>query len=233
MKESSDMTKKESGFFHRFLGEMKPNEPQHSAAASVPGASWPKKATVLSLGLSPKIGECRARYIFKDLEAAFDGNTYEPGVPVTLRSDGSIVIGGEPVGTFSHVQVQAMLRDWHDLGDPVVAHLLQMNQDGTGIIYLAFYAAPVYEKERFCKVFGTERAEKQKALLSLSPGDELYLDESVDIPGCVDVSDIGFLDSKDSAWALDALDFGLCEVTVASVEFDEQEKHVLTVRIRY
>lgn len=233
MKESSDMTKKESGFFHRFLGEMKPNEPQHSAAASVPGASWPKKATVLSLGLSPKIGECRARYIFKDLEAAFDSNTYEPGVPVTLRSDGSIVIGGEPVGTFSHAQVQAMLRDWHDLGDPVVAHLLQMNQDGTGIIYLAFYAAPVYEKERFCKVFGTERAEKQKALLSLSPGDELYLDESVDIPGCVDVSDIGFLDSKDSAWALDALDFGLCEVTVASVEFDEQEKHVLTVRIRY
>ncbi|MBR3587719.1 MAG: hypothetical protein IKO00_16980 [Oscillospiraceae bacterium] len=227
------MTKKESGFFHRFLGEMKPNEPQHSAAASVPGASWPKKATVLSLGLSPKIGECRARYIFKDLEAAFDSNTYEPGVPVTLRSDGSIVIGGEPVGTFSHAQVQAMLRDWHDLGDPVVAHLLQMNQDGTGIIYLAFYAAPVYEKERFCKVFGTERAEKQKALLSLSPGDELYLDESVDIPGCVDVSDIGFLDSKDSAWALDALDFGLCEVTVASVEFDEQEKHVLTVRIRY
>lgn len=167
------------------------------------------------------------------MEAAFDSNTYEPGVPVTLRSDGSIVIGGEPVGTFSHAQVQAMLRDWHDLGDPVVAHLLQMNQDGTGIIYLAFYAAPVYEKERFCKVFGTERAEKQKALLSLSPGDELYLDESVDIPGCVDVSDIGFLDSKDSAWALDALDFGLCEVTVASVEFDEQEKHVLTVRIRY
>ena len=233
MKESSDMTKKESGFFHRFLGEMKPNEPQHSAAASVPGASWPKKATVLSLGLSPKIGECRARYIFKDLEAAFDGNTYEPGVPVTLRSDGSIVIGGEPVGTFSHAQVQAMLRDWHDLGDPVVAHLLQMNQDGTGIVYLAFYAAPVYEKERFCKVFGTERVEKQKALLSLSPGDELYLDESVDIPGCVEVSNIGFLDSKDSAWALDALDFGLCEVTVASVEFDEQEKHILTVRIRY
>ena len=33
--------------------------------------------------------------------------------------------------------------------------------------------------------------------------------------------------------ALDALDFGLCEVTVASVESDEQEKHVLTVRIRY
>ena len=108
-----------------------------------------------------------------------------------------------------------------------------MNQDGTGIVYLVFYAEPVYEKERFCKVFGTERAEKQKTLLSLSPGDELYLDESVDIPGCVDVSDIGFLDSKDSGWALDALDFGLCEVTVSSVEPDEQDRHSLTVRIRY
>ncbi len=118
---------------------MKPNEPQRSPAASVPGASWPKKATVLSLGLSPKIGECRARYIFKDLEAAFDGNAYEPGVPVTLCSDGSIVIGGKPAGTFSHPQVQTMLRDWHDLGDPVAAHLLQMNQDGTGIVYLVFY----------------------------------------------------------------------------------------------
>ncbi len=233
MKEDSDMAKKESGFLQRFLGQMKPNEPQRSPAASVPGASWPKKATVLSLGLSPKIGECRARYIFKDLEAAFDGNTYEPGVPVTLRSDGSIAIDGKPAGTFSHAQVQAMLRDWHVLGDPVVAHLLQMNQDGTGIVYLVFYAEPVYERERFCKVFGTERAEKQKALLSLSPGDELYLDESVDIPGCVDVSDIGFLDSKDSAWALDALDFGLCEVTVSSVEPDEQDRHSLTVRIRY
>ena len=233
MKEDSDMAKKESGFLQRFLGQMKPNEPQRSPAASVPGASWPKKATVLSLGLSPKIGECRARYIFKDLEAAFNGNTYEPGVPVTLRSDGSIVIGGKPAGTFSHTQVQAMLRDWHILGDPVVAHLLQMNQDGTGIVYLVFYAEPVYEKERCCKVFGTERAEKQKTLLSLSPGDELYLDESVDIPGCVDVSDIGFLDSKDSAWALDALDFGLCEVTVSSVEPDEQDRHSLTVRIQY
>ena len=233
MKEDSDMAKKESGFLQRFLGQMKPNEPQRSPAASVPGASWPKKATVLSLGLSPKIGECRARYIFKDLEAAFNGNTYEPGVPVTLRSDGSIVIGGKPAGTFSHTQVQAMLRDWHILGDPVVAHLLQMNQDGTGIVYLVFYAEPVYEKERFCKVFGTERAEKQKTLLSLSPGDELYLDASVDIPGCVDVSDIGFLDSKDSAWALHALDFGLCEVTAASVEPVEQDRHSLTVRIRY
>ena len=155
MKEDSDMAKKESGFLQRFLGQMKPNEPQRSPAASVPGASWPKKATVLSLGLSPKIGECRARYIFKDLEAAFNGNTYEPGVPVTLRSDGSIVIGGKPAGTFSHTQVQAMLRDWHILGDPVVAHLLQMNQDGTGIVYLVFYAEPVYEKERFCKACRT------------------------------------------------------------------------------
>ena len=227
------MTMKESGFFQRFLGGNRPSEPQRSTAASEPAAAWPKKATVLSLGLSPKIGECKARYIFKDLEAVFDGNAYEPGIPVELRPDGSVVIAGKTAGSFSNPQVQAMLRDWHDLGDPVTAHLLQMNQDGTGIVYLAFYAVPVYEKERFCRVSGIERPDKREALLSLSPGDELYLDESVDIPGRVDVSNIGFLDGKDSAWALDALDFGLCEVTVAAVDSDEQEKLSLTVRIRY
>ena len=227
------MEKKESGFFHRFLGGKEPGKSPRSAVRPEPAAAWPKKAAIRTLGLKPKIGDCKARYIFKDLEAAFDSNAYEPGIPVDLRPDGSIVIGGKTAGSFRNPKVQAMLRDWHDVGDPVAAYLLQMDEDGSGIVYLAFYAVPVYEQERFCKVSGIDGSDKQEALLSLAPGDELYLDENADVSGRIDVSDIGYLDKRDSAWALDVLDFAVCEVTVASVEADDNGKRSLTVRIRY
>lgn len=224
------MEKNKSGFFQRFLGGKEPGESLNSTAAS---DSWPKKTTLLSLKLSPRIGDCKARYVFKDLKAAFDSNAYEPGVPVTLQADGSIVVSGKLAGTFSNPKIQAMLRDWQELGDPVIAHLLQMDQDGTGIIYLVFYKSPVYEHERFCKVSGIDSADKQEELLSLAPGDDLFLIENVDIPGRIDVAEIGYLNQKDSAWVLDVLNSSVYEVTVASVEADEDGKHNLSVRIRY
>ena len=227
------MEKNKSGFFQRFLGGKEPGESPGSAAASDPSVSWPKKTTLLSLKLSPRIGDCKARYVFKDLKAAFDSNAYEPGVPVTLQADGSIVVSGKLAGTFSNPKIQAMLRDWQELGDPVIAHLLQMDQDGTGIIYLVFYKSPVYEHERFCKVSGIDSADKQEELLSLAPGDDLFLIENVDIPGRIDVAEIGYLNQKDSAWVLDVLNSSVYEVTVASVEADEDGKHNLSVRIRY
>ena len=126
-----------------------------------------------------------------------------------------------------------MLRDWYEVGDPVIAHLLRMNEDGSRIVYLVFYKSPVYERERFFKVSGLDGADRQEALLALAPGDELFLVENVDVPGRVDVSDIGYLDQKDSAWVLDAVNFAACEVTVASVEADDEGKRSLSVRIRY
>ena len=227
------MEKSKPGFFHRLHGGKEPNESPASTSAPDPSVSWPKKASLLSLRISPRIGDCKARYVFKDLEAVFDSNTYEPGVPVMLEADGSIAVNGKPAGTFSNPKIQAMLRDWYELGDPVTAHLLQMNQDGTGIVYLVFYKSPVYEHERFFKVFGIGSSEKQEVLLSLAPGNDLYLVEDVDVPGRVDVSDIGYLEQKDSAWVLDTLDFAVCEVTVASVEADDNGTRNLTVRIRY
>ena len=227
------MEKSKSGFFHRFRGGKEPGKSPGGSGAPEPSVSWPKKATVLSLRLSPRIGDCKARYVFKDLEAAFDSNAYEPGIPVLPQADGSILVGGKPAGKFSNPKIQAMLRDWHELGDPVTAHLLQMNQDGTGSVYLVFYKSPVYDHERFCKVFGTGSSDKQEELLSLAPGNDLYLVEDVDVPGRVDVSEIGYLEQKDSAWALDTLDFAVCEVTVASVEADENGTRSLSVRIRY
>lgn len=227
------MEKNKSGFFQRFLGGKGPSQSPSSSAVSDPSVSWPKKAPLLSLKLSPRIGDCKARYVFKDLKAAFDSNAYEPGVPVTLQADGSIVVSGKPAGRFSNPKIQAMIQDWQELGDPVTAHLLQMDQDGTGIIYLVFYKSPVYEHERFCKVSGIDSSDKQEELLSLAPGDDLYLIENVDIPGRVDVAEIGYLNQKDSAWVLDVLNSSVYEVTVASVEADDDGKRSLSVRIRY
>ena len=227
------MEKNKSGFFQRFLGGKGPSQSPSSNAVSDPSVSWPKKASLLSLKLSPRIGDCKARYVFKDLKAAFDSNDYEPGVPVTLQADGSIVVSGKPAGKFSNPKIQAMIQDWQELGDPVTAHLLQMDQDGTGIIYLVFYKSPVYEHERFCKVSGIDSSDKQEELLSLAPGDDLYLIENVDIPGRVDVAEIGYLNQKDSAWVLDVLNSSVYEVTVASVEADDDGKRSLSVRIRY
>ena len=227
------MEKNRSGFFRRFLGGKEPGAAPGGAAASQPSDSWPKKTTILSLKLSPRIGDCRARYVFKDLKAAFDSNAYEPGVPVTLREDGSVLVGGKPAGTFSNPKIQAMLRDWQEVGDPVTAHLLQMDEDGTGIVYLVFYKSPVFDHERFCKVSGVDGADKQEELLSLAPGDDLFLIENADVPGRVDVAEIGYLNQKDSAWALDVLDSSGYEITVASVETGEDGKRSLSVRIRY
>lgn len=227
------MEKNKSGFFQRFFGGKGPSKSPSSTAVSDPFVSWPKKTSLLSLKLSPRIGDCKARYVFKDLKAAFDSNAYEPGVPVTLQADGSIVVSGKPAGKFSNPKIQAMLQDWQELGDPVIAHLLEMDQDGTGIIYLVFYKSPVYEHERFCRVSGIDSSDKQEELLSLAPGDDLFLIENVDIPGRVDVAEIGYLNQKDSAWVLDVLNSSVYEVTVASVEADDDGKRSLSVRIRY
>ena len=83
------------------------------------------------------------------------------------------------------------------------------------------------------KVSGIDSSDKQEELLSLAPGDELFLIENVDIPGRIDVFEIGYLNQKDSAWVLDVLDSSVYEVTVASVDTDDAGKRSLAVRIRY
>lgn len=231
------MSKEKNGLFGRLFGASKPMPAPAPASPArsvpAPAAVWPKKTTVFSLGIQAKIGEHKIKYRYPNLEAKFNSNTYSPGVPVNLQADGTMVIFGNPAGTFNAPKIQAMLKDWYDRGDPVICKLLQINEDGSGLVYAAFYKIPHYTGERFCKVSGTGSASRQEEIGLLSEGDELYLEESVDVSGRVDVSDLGYLGTKDSAWALDELDLDFCETTVASVEENENGKLLLTVRIRY
>lgn len=226
------MAKEKKGLLGRLFGSQKPAPPTPAAPPPV-AEVWPKKVHIFSLKIESKIGDYRAKYRYMDLRVKFDSNSYAPGVPVNLQPDGSAVIFGKTVGTFNAPRIQSMLKDWKDRNEPVVCKLYEMNEDGSGLVYIAFYKVPNYTKERICKVSGTGSAEHQDELMLLSVGDELELEESVDVSGRVEVSDLGYLDSKDSTWALDELNLEFCEATVASVEENDNGKLVLTVRIRY
>lgn len=227
------MTEKKVGLFGRLLNLSGQPAAPVPAPADAPRVSWPKTATVFSLGIPSKIGDHKAKYRYDDLAATFVSNIYFPGLPLNLRATGEIYANGNMIGTFASEKIRKMLRDFYDRGDPVQARLLRMNEDSTGLIYVVFYKIPNYAEERLCKVSGTGSESKQGDLLCYSVGDELYLEEDLDHDDRVNVADIGYLGKKDAEWALDELNLNDCEVTVASLDLNDSGKYVLTVRIRY
>lgn len=226
------MAEKKSGLLGRLFGSA-PSPAPAPAPAPAPRISWPKTTTVFSLGIPSRIGEHKAKYRYEDVAATFTSNIYFPGLPLNLRATGEIYANGNLIGTFSGEKIRRMVRDFYDRGDPVQAKLFRMNEDATGLIYVVFYKIPNYTEERLCKVSGTGSASRQEEIGLLSIGDELYLEESADVSGRVNVSDLGYLGPKDSTWALDELNLESCETTVAAVEENENGKLVLTVQIRY
>lgn len=231
------MAKKNEGLFGRLFGS-KPQEspvppPARVLRPAPQAATWPKTASVFSLGIPSAIGEYKAKYKYEDLPASFDSNRYAPGLSLNLRATGEIYADGAKIGFFSAKKIMEMLHDFYDRGDRVIAKLRRMNEDGTGSVYAVFYKVPHYTSERICKVSGTGSESKQSELMILSPGDELYLEEDVDHEGRVNVSDVGYLGAKDAEWALDELNFDFCEVTVNTVDLNDSGKYVLSVKIRY
>ena len=210
-----------------------PRPVPRQVSSSATKATWPKTATVFSLGIPSKIGDHKAKYRYDDVAAVFSSNAYMPGLPLELRAGGEIFAAGSQIGTYSGEKIRKMVRDFNSRGEPVQARLCRMNEDATGLVYAVFYKIPNYTKERLCKVSGTGSESRQGDLMAMSPGDELYLEEDVDHEGRVNVSDVGYLGAKDAEWALDELNFDFCEVTVNTVDLNDSGKYVLTVKIRY
>lgn len=227
------MADKKKGLLGRLFGGLSQAAPKASPVPSVPPITWPKSTTVFSLGIPSKIGDHKVKYRYDDVPAFFSSNVFSPGLSLNLRATGEIYAEGAQIGHYSGEKIRQMVLDFYDRGDPVVAKLYRMNEDGSALIYVAFYKTPHYTSERRCKVSGTGSASRQEEIGLLSIGDELYLEESSDVSGRVDVSDLGYLGPKDSTWALDELNLESCETTVAAVEENENGKLVLTVRIRY
>lgn len=230
------MSKDKSGLLGRLFGQKAPEPPPPppQPVRYTPPVRWPKSISQYKLEIPVRIGEKKRRYAFKSLHASFTSNTWEPGTPLNLRTDGSIYVAGEKAGSYDFPRLQGMLTDWYSRGDPVIAKLLQMNEDGSAFVYAAFYQTPNYTREKVCRVFGTGNAEAQETLFSLSPGDALYLSED---EGLVNVGyslfDLGYLGKADAEWAVEELNLDFCEVTVDSVEPNDGGKMVLRVKIRY